>query len=66
MDALQYAIEVRNRGSSLLVEGETGPQGPMGPAGPAGAAGEYAIDIDGGMANTVYGGIDPIIAGGAS
>ena len=63
MDLLNQAIIIRNRGGADVKDGTAGPIGPQGPQGPAG---EYAVDIDGGMANTVYGGIDPIIAGGAS
>jgi hypothetical protein len=41
--------------------GATGPQGPPGADGEAFMLG----DIDGGEAETIYGGIDPIDAGGA-
>jgi hypothetical protein len=62
MTDLTSVIDARNRGTADLVFPATGIVGPQGPAGPAG---EFAVNIDGGMSNTVYGGIDPIIAGGA-
>ena len=43
-----------------------GPQGPTGPQGPQGEAGAPYGNIDGGKANSVYGGISPLVGGNAS
>lgn len=45
--------------------GESGPAGPTGPSGPTGAAGAAFAEIDGGVANSTYGGISPINGGNA-
>jgi hypothetical protein len=45
--------------------GPTGPSGPAGPTGPTGPAGDDDGNIDGGQADSVYGGSDPIDCGGA-
>ncbi len=52
---------------SGTVGGGVGATGPQGPPGAAGADGDVLMlgDIDGGEAETIYGGIDPIDAGGA-
>jgi len=61
---IQEAIDLRNR-SIDSTKGTAGPQGIQGIQGEPGPAGEWAINIDGGRADTIYGGIEPIVAGGA-
>ena len=46
-------------------DGEPGPAGADGAAGPAGADGEALVNVDGGHADTIYGGMDPLDGGGA-
>lgn len=46
------------------VVGERGPQGGSGPAGLPGPPGEGFINLDGGSPDSLYGGINPIDAGG--
>jgi len=46
------------------VVGERGAAGLSGPAGPAGPPGEGLLNLDGGYPNSVYGGVNPIDAGG--
>ena len=43
--------------------GSTGSTGPVGPTGPTGATGPIFQNIDGGVANTLYGGAPTIDAG---
>ena len=46
------------------VVGERGAAGLSGPAGPAGPPGEGLLNLDGGSPSSVYGGVNPIDAGG--
>lgn len=45
----------------VLAQGATGPAGPTGPQGPSGYA---TLNLDGGTPDAIYGGINPIDAGG--
>lgn len=46
--------------------GPTGPSGPSGPVGATGATGASIVNIDGGVPDSNYGGIQSINAGGVS
>lgn len=48
----------------VLAQGPTGATGPTGPVGPAGSNGYSTLDLDGGAPDSVYGGVNPIDAGG--
>lgn len=48
----------------VLAQGPAGPTGPQGPVGPAGSSGYATLDLDGGHPDSVYGGVNPIDAGG--
>lgn len=48
------------------IQGPTGPTGPLGPTGPTGPTGPVFQNIDGGAANTLYGGSPTIDAGDVS
>lgn len=48
----------------VLAQGPAGPTGPAGPQGPAGSSGYATLNLDGGAPDSVYGGVDPINAGG--
>jgi hypothetical protein len=48
----------------VLAQGPQGIQGPVGPTGPAGSSGYATLDLDGGHPDSVYGGVNPIDAGG--
>ncbi len=48
----------------VLAQGPTGATGPQGPVGPAGSSGYSTLNLDGGAPNSVYGGVNPIDAGG--
>lgn len=45
----------------VLAQGATGPAGPAGPQGPSGFS---TLNLDGGTPDAIYGGINPIDAGG--
>ena len=57
---------IGNTGPTSTVAGPTGPTGPTGPIGDSGPTGPESANLDGGMANTVYGGSITITAGGAN
>jgi hypothetical protein len=48
----------------VLAQGPTGATGPQGPVGATGSSGYSTLNLDGGAPNSVYGGVNPINAGG--